>query len=343
MSAKDKINTGIETREVSDLTPGLSSVQMADEEIPVIDLGPMWSEDEVGKVLLAEQVSTACQEIGFFYVKNHGVPDSIIADAQRVSGEFFKQSEETKMLIEVSGSSSNRGYIPLFGEKNSSVAKGDLKETFDLSVEVDKDDPLCQLKGGLYGPNHWPEYPEDFRTVMMAYFEEMTMLSRTLYDAFAQSLDLDPEFFLQHLKTPLDICRLLQYPPQKEVLDEDQIGTGAHSDFDCFTILWQDSNGGLQALRRDGIWIDALPIPDTFLVNVGDMLERWTNGKYVSTVHRVINRSGNQRNSMVFFAAPDYETNIDCIPSCLENGEAPKDAPVTSGEYIVSRYEEVLI
>ena len=247
------------------------------------------------------------------------------------------------MLIEVSGSSSNRGYIPLFGEKNSSVAKGDLKETFDLSVEVDKDDPLCQLKGGLYGPNQWPEYPEDFRTVMMAYFEEMTMLSRTLYDAFAQSLDLDPEFFLQHLKTPLDICRLLQYPPQKEVLDEDQIGTGAHSDFDCFTILWQDSNGGLQALRRDGIWIDALPIPDTFLVNVGDMLERWTNGKYVSTVHRVINRSGNQRNSMVFFAAPDYETNIDCIPSCLENGEASKHAPVTSGEYIVSRYEEVLI
>ena len=157
MTAKDKINTGIETREVSDLTPGLSSVQMADEEIPVIDLNPMWSEDEVGKVLLAEQVSTACQEIGFFYVRNHGVPDSVIADAQRVSGEFFKQSEETKMLIEVSGSSSNRGYIPLFGEKNSSVAKGDLKETFDLSVEVDQDDPLCQLKGGLYVPNQWPE------------------------------------------------------------------------------------------------------------------------------------------------------------------------------------------
>ena len=96
MTAKAKINTGIETREVSDLTPGLSSVQMADGEIPVIDLGPMWSEDEVGKALLAEQVSTACQEIGFFYVKNHGVPDSVIADAQRVSGEFFKQSEKTK-------------------------------------------------------------------------------------------------------------------------------------------------------------------------------------------------------------------------------------------------------
>ena len=121
MSAKDKINTGIETREVSDLTPGLSSVQMADEEIPVIDLGPMWSEDEVGKVLLAEQVSTACQEIGFFYVKNHGVPDSIIADAQRVSGEFFKQSEETKMLIEVSGSSSNRLVEKLRINRNASL------------------------------------------------------------------------------------------------------------------------------------------------------------------------------------------------------------------------------
>tara|TARA_Y100001934_G_scaffold279923_1_gene385118 strand:- start:1202 stop:2233 length:1032 start_codon:yes stop_codon:yes gene_type:complete len=343
MSIKDKINTGIETREVSDLTPGLESVQMAHEEIPVIDLGPMWSEDQAGKALLGEQISTACQEIGFFYVKNHGVPDTVITDAQRVSGDFFKQTEEVKMLIEVSVSSSNRGYIPLFGEKNSTVTKGDLKETFDMSVEVDQDDPLCQLKGGLYGPNQWPKYPEEFRTVMMAYFEEMTRLSRILYGAFAQSLDLKPEFFSQHLNTPLDICRLLQYPPQEAVLDEDQIGTGAHSDFDCFTILWQDTNGGLQALRRDGIWIDALPIPETFLVNVGDMLQRWTNGKYVSTVHRVINRSGNRRNSMVFFAAPDYETKIDCIPSCLENGEAPKHHPVTSGEYIVSRYEEVLI
>ena len=343
MSNKNKIETGTETRKVSDLTPGLTSIRMTDEEIPVIDLAPMWSDAASGRVRLGKKISRACEEIGFFYVKNHGIPDSVISDAQRVSKGFFEQGEGVKKLIEVSSSSSNRGYIPLYGEKNSSVAKGDLKETFDMSVEVDEDDPLCQLKGGLYGPNQWPESPRDFKAVMMVYFEEMTGLSRTLYDAFAQSLGLKPQFFSRYLSKPLDICRLLQYPPQEEVLDEEQIGTGAHSDFDCFTILWQDANGGLQALRRDGIWIDALPIPNTLLVNVGDMLQRWTNGKFVSTVHRVINRSGNERNSMVFFAAPDYETVIDCIPSCLESGEVPKHQPVTSGEYIVSRYEEVLI
>ncbi|MEE3288684.1 MAG: 2-oxoglutarate and iron-dependent oxygenase domain-containing protein [Pseudomonadota bacterium] len=343
MSNKNKIETGVETRKVSDLTPGLTSIRMTDEEIPVIDLAPMRSDDASGRARLAKEISRACEEIGFFYVKNHGIPDSVITDAQRVSKGFFEQSEGVKKLIEVSSSSSNRGYIPLYGEKNSSVAKGDLKETFDMSVDVDEDDPLCQLKGGLYGPNQWPESPRDFKAVMMAYFEEMTGLSRTLYDAFAQSLDLEPQFFSRHLSKPLDICRLLQYPSQEEVLDEEQIGTGAHSDFDCFTILWQDANGGLQALRRDGIWIDALPIPNTLLVNVGDMLQRWTNGKFVSTVHRVITRSGNERNSMVFFAAPEYKTVIECIPSCLESGEVPKHQPVTSGEYIVSRYEEVLI
>ena len=99
----------------------------------------------------------------------------------------------------------------------------------------------------------------------------------------------------------------------------------------------------MQALRRDGVWIDALPIPDTMLVNVGDMLERWTNGTFVSTVHRAINRSGKERNSMVFFAAPNYATVIECIPSCRHAGEDPKHAPVSAGVYIVSRYKEILI
>ena len=144
------------------------------------------------------------------------------------------------------------------------------------------------------------------------------------------------------LAKPLDILRLLRYPPQPHVADESQIGTGAHSDFDCFTVLYQDSTGGLQVLNSQGVWIDALPIDGAFLVNVGDMLERWTNGRFVSTVHRVINRSENERYSTVFFAAPSYDAVVDCLPTCQSKDHPPQYEPVKAGDYIVSRYEAVL-
>ena len=142
---------------------------------------------------------------------------------------------------------------------------------------------------------------------------------------------------------PLDILRLLRYPTQNVVSNESQIGTGAHSDFDCFTILWQDPNGGLQALNREGVWINAPPVDGTMLINVGDMMERWTNGKFVSTVHRVINRSGRERYSMVFFVAPNYSTRIECIPSCYVTGMPSKYRPISAGDYIVTRYNEVIV
>ena len=211
-----------------------------------------------------------------------------------------------------------------------------------MAIEIAGDDPDYQAGNPLYGPNQWPSAMSGFKPAMQAYYDEITALSHRLYRVFALALELPEDFFLAMLDKPLDILRILHYPPQPEVPDADQIGTGAHSDFDCFTILNQDPVGGLQALNSAGEWIDAPYIEDSFLINVGDMLERWSNGLFVSTVHRVINRSDKRRYSTVFFAAPGYHTEVACLPSCMSEAAPARYEPVLAGDYIVSRYNEIL-
>jgi len=338
-----EVDTGIEKRRVSNQTTGLEAKKVAVTDIPIIDLSPMYEQDTSAQEVIAKAVFAACINIGFFYIKNHGVSNLAIDDVQAASYKFFSQSIEQKMCVDISKSSFNRGYIPLLGEKNNSKSKGDIKETFDMAIEIAPDDPDLLAGIPLYGPNQWPDHVPSFRTAMNQYFQTMTSLSLVLYRVFAMALELPADYFLQNIDKPLDILRLLRYPAQETVNDDSQIGTGAHSDFDCFTILWQDPSGGLQVLNRDGVWIDALPIDGTMLINVGDMLERWTNGRFVSTVHRVINRSGRERHSMVFFVAPNYLTPIECIPSCLPTDGKPNYDSVSAGDYIVSRYNDVLV
>lgn len=336
------LDTGVDFRKISDATPGLSSKQPAFTEIPVIDFSPVQSKDLEARQSLADEVFRACTEVGFFYIKHHGIPQDTIDSLLAVSRNFFARDVAEKMEIDISRSSFSRGYIPLYGEKNNEHSKGDIKETFDVAIEVSEDDPDFLAGNPLYGPNQWPRNPPDFKEVMQDYFSEISNLCANIYRVFALSLNLSEDYFLDMLDKPLDILRLLRYPPQPNVEDADQIGTGAHSDFDCFTVLYQDPTGGLQVLNNRGEWIDALPIEGTFLINVGDMLERWTNGQFVSTVHRVINRSGSERYSTVFFAAPGYHTNVECLPGCCSADNPARYPAIKAGDYIVSRYEAVL-
>jgi isopenicillin N synthase-like dioxygenase len=291
---------------------------------------------------MAAELRRACIDIGFFYIRDHGVPKKAIEGLYQASRGFFALDLEDKVEIDIAKSSFNRGYIPLYGEKNNSKSKGDVKETFDMAIEIAADDPDVLAGNPLCGPNQWPSAMPAFKPAMQAYYDEITALSHRLYRAFALALELPEDFFLDRLDKPLDILRILHYPPQPEVLDQDQIGTGAHSDFDCFTILNQDPVGGLQALNSASEWIDAPSIEGSFLINVGDMLERWSNGLFVSTVHRVINRSEKHRYSTVFFAAPNYDTEVACLPSCTSADCPAKYEPVLAGDYIVSRYNEIL-
>jgi len=342
MTNSSTINTGVDIRTISDVTPGLSSKRAPFTEIPVIDFSAVHSGDETAKNMLAKEVLHACTDVGFFYIKNHGIAQESIERLLEASHVFFSQDIDEKNKINISNSSFSRGYIPLYGEKNNEHSKGDLKETFDVAIDIAPDDADYLSGNPLYGPNQWPENLPQFKTTLKDYFAEITELCANIYRVFALSLNLPEDYFLGMLNKPLDILRLLRYPPQPVIDDEDQIGTGAHSDFDCFTVLYQDPTGGLQALNSRGEWIDALPITGTFLINVGDMLERWTNGQFISTVHRVINRSQSERYSTVFFAAPSYDTVIACLPSCCSEENPAKQPPIKAGDYIVSRYEAVL-
>lgn len=338
-----ELDTGVSLRKVSKATPGLASKRVPLHEIPVIDMAALDVGSAAEKASMAADLRRACIDIGFFYIRGHGVPDATIEALYGISSRFFDLPLDAKLEIDIAHSGFNRGYIPMYGEKNNSKSKGDVKETFDMAVEVAKDDPDFLAGNALYGPNQWPSALPAFRSAMEAYYGEITALSHRLYRAFALALDLPEDFFLDKLDKPLDILRILHYPPQPEVLDESQIGTGAHSDFDCFTILHQDPVGGLQALNSDSEWVDAPYREGTFLINVGDMLERWSNGLFVSTVHRVINRSTSDRYSTVFFAAPTYATSIECLPSCVSNDLPAQYGPMSAGDYILSRYDEILV
>ena len=337
------IDTGVDIRSVSATTPGLASRRPAFTEIPLIDFSAMRSDSNERKATLAREVYDACANVGFLYIKNHGISREDMEILLDTSRQFFDMDDDEKMKIDISQSSFSRGYIPMYGEKNNEHSKGDKKETFDMAIEVSRDDPDFLAGNPLYGPNQWPASLPGFRPVMNAHFERMTRLCHDLYRAFALALGLPEDYFDHMIDKPLDILRLLRYPPQPVVDDEQQIGTGAHSDFDCFTILYQDPTGGLQVLNSADEWIDAPPIEGTFLINIGDMMERWSNGLFVSTIHRVINKSQTDRYSSVFFAAPNYHATIDCLPNCSSETNPPRHPPVSAGDYIVSRYEAVLV
>lgn len=337
------LDTGVQLRKVSAATPGLTSRRVPFTEIPVIDFSAMAGDDLEAQLTLAAEVDAACVNVGFFYISHHGVPETVTDALFSSSRWFFAQALETKMAVDISRSSVNRGYIPMFGEKNNAGSRGDVKETFDMAIEIGPDDPDYLAGNPLYGPNQWPADAPHFKRSLNGFFESMSSLSQRMYRAFALALGLPGDHFTAMLDKPLDILRLLRYPPQPVVESEDQIGTGAHSDFDCFTLLHQDPVGGLQVLNSAGEWIDAPPIENTFLVNVGDMLERWTNARYVSTVHRVINRGGDERFSTVFFAAPSYSTAVECLPSCCSADVPARHPPICAGDYIVERYNEILV
>jgi len=186
----------------------------------------------------------------------------------------------------------------------------------------------------LHGPNLWPDLP-GWRAVMEAYYAEMEALGRMLLQAFAVALGMGETFFDDWLEAPMTTLGPLHYPPQTGHITEAQIGAGAHTDYGCLTMLAQDDAGGLQVRNAAGLWIDAPPVPGSFVVNIGDMMERWTNGVFTSTLHRVINISGRERFSLPFFFDPDFSAPVECLETCLAPGATPKYPPTTAGKHLL--------
>jgi isopenicillin N synthase-like dioxygenase len=330
------IDTGNGTRAVS---AGLGARKMPFHEIPVIDFAPMRSPSLADRQAVAAKLRDAATGVGFFYIKNHGVPDAIISDLFAQGPAFFALPLEEKMQCHVKLSQNNSGYTPLLEENTNPAAKGDLHEAYDMAAELDIDDPDLKSGKSLYAPNIWPAGLPAFRAAMLAYHEEILKLGHHLFAAFALALGLEESYFEPMITKPTRAQRIVYYPSQDGVIDEDQIGIGAHSDYECFTILAQHEVPALQVLNSAGEWIAAPPIPGTFVVNIGDQMARWSNDLFASTIHRAINTTGRPRYSIPFFLGTNYDTLIDALPGCVSADRPRKYEPVIAGDYVQSRFD----
>ena len=306
--------------------------------IPVIDISPLYGEDLADARAVAADIRRASIEAGFFYIRGHHMLPDLMRATLMASKFFFSRPEAEKRSIQVNGA--HRGYVPFAQTTLGRQYKADLKESFNFAFPFAADDPDVVAGKPLIGVNQWPQGEEVWRSVLEDYYRTLFEVGQRVLEGFALALEAPRTYFRDLYKRPLVRTRLLHYPPQPEGSGEDQFGAAPHTDWGCMTLLWQDQVGGLQVRNRAGQWIDAPYIEGTFVVNIGDMLERWSNDLFVSTPHRVVNASGRERYSIPMFYDPDFDTAVECLPNCSGPGNPPKYPRTVAGEYITAKYDE---
>jgi isopenicillin N synthase-like dioxygenase len=298
----------------------------------VIDIAPLLDGND--KRAVAKEIRGALSNIGFMYVKNHGISQGLVDSVFDAARSFFALPMVQKMKLHVGRSGvALRGYIEPFGENTDPGRTKDLKECFDIGPE------RGALEGPFFGPNQWPSGLPQFRELTSGYYEKMVKLSRQLLQGIAISLDLNENYFESRLRNPIGIQRLLHYPSQVGRVEEKLIGIGAHTDYGNLTILAQDDVGGLQVMNRDGEWTEGTPIPGTFVINIGDLIQRLTNDVYLANMHRVINTSGRERYSIPFFIDADYDAEFAPLPSCITEENPRRYEPLSCGAHKLGRFK----
>ncbi len=307
--------------------------------LPIIDIAPLYSNDANCWPAVAEQIDRACRDWGFFYIVGHPIGAERIDALLSAAKTFFAQPAEAKLRIDITQTAHHRGYGAIATEQLDPSKPSDLKETFDMGFHMPADHPEVLAGKPLRGPNRHPDMP-GWAELMEQHYADMQDLAKTLLRAMAMALDIEHDFFDARFHEPISVLRMIHYPPRHTATSAEQQGAGAHTDYGCITLLYQDDAGGLQVRARDGEWIDAPPIAGSFVVNIGDMMARWSNNRYTSTPHRVISPLGVDRYSMPFFTEPHPDTLIDCLPNCSSADDPAKYTPVTSAEYLLSRFAD---
>jgi isopenicillin N synthase-like dioxygenase len=312
--------------------------------LPIIDISSLKHGDLIARQDIARQIRLACLDKGFFYISGHGVPERLVDDVIVQAKRLFDLPLERKMALDKATSRANRGYEPMSGQRLEAGAPPDLKESYFVGGELPPDDPRLQRGQFGRGANQWPDDLPGFRETLEAYYAAMTELGGRIYGAVALSLGLAESYFATFYQEPLNTLRMIRYPPQPANPHPDLKGCGAHTDFGGLTLLLQDPVGGLQVWDDSvGGWIDALPVPNTYVVNLGDFISLWTNNTYRSTMHRVINTSGRERYSVPFFVNGDPDFEVSCIASCLARGETPKFPPTTIARHFQAMYRKTYL
>lgn len=287
------------------------------------------------------ELKKAAMHSGFFYIKNHGVPIDMVEQQFKLAKELLSLSEIIKQKYDVRNYFGFRGFDKLNGQQLDPYGKPDYKEGFYCGKNYPQDHPFAIAKYQNYGPNQWPEQVPQCEEICQKYIDEMYKLSDFLMQLLALTLSLPANYFDSSSQDPMGTLRMVRYPPIPEGADESLYGVGAHTDWGSVTILAQDQIGGLEVCMPDGKWVEATPIEGTFVVNLGDMIPKWTNGLYHSNPHRVKNcYSKNQyRYSIPFFYEPDYHAIISPVPGTLRDGEIPKFQPCTVGDHLEEMYK----
>jgi isopenicillin N synthase-like dioxygenase len=273
---------------------------------------------------LAAEIGEAARDIGFFAITNHGVSEALLERVFDLSRAFFGQSDAQKAPLSSKKATNYAGWARIGVERLDPARPGDAKESFNIALD----------QFGM-----WPSL-DGFQTTMLEYFRVMADLMIALHRPIALDLGLDdPDFFTPLLEDPMSVLRLLRYPPHPGEFDGGLHGAAPHTDYGLLTLLAQDGTAGLEVRARNGTWVEVEPTPGTFVCNIADSLMRWTNDIYVSTPHRVVNRSGRERYSVAFFGDPNADALIECLPACASADRPPKYPPITYRAYQKILYE----
>jgi isopenicillin N synthase-like dioxygenase len=317
--------------------------------VPIIDISHFYTGSPAERMELAAQVDRACRDIGFLVITGHGVPKSLIERVDASSRSFFQMPLEKKQALKRPKEDQVRGYSAIGDEglSNSLGQKtpGDLKESFSIGPIDPPQTPyfIGSAAGPHFAPNIWPAIP-DFKESWSEYFAVMSRLSSDLMKMFAMGLKLPENFFEDKIDKHISMFRVLSYPNQLEEPEPGQLRAGAHSDYGSLTIVRaEDKPGGLQVCNKAGEWVTVPIAPDSFVVNIGDLMMQWTNDEWISTLHRVANppreKAGDAlRQSLVFFHQPNYDAMVSCLPGVLKEGESPKYEPISSGDHLRNKF-----
>jgi isopenicillin N synthase-like dioxygenase len=309
--------------------------------LPIIDLGGLPPRGTEARRKLALAIDAVARDPGFFMVTGHGVPPAVFDRAFAAARDFFALPNEAKSAIAIERSPCHRGWFALGAENLDPLRQrdgGDLKEGIKIGRDLPPEHPLVAAGIPLHGPNQWPAGLPDFRTTWLEYHRHLQALGLELMSCFALALSLPEDHFDPWLSEPMATAGPLHYPPFSG-LETGRLSAGAHTDYGCLTLLAQQELPGLEVLDRQGHWLAVPVVPNALVVNVGDMLARWTNDRYASTVHRVVNRSARDRYSIPYFYDPNHDAPVSCLPGCVSAARPARYPPTTALRHLQERID----
>ena len=324
---------------------------MAPNAIPAIDLEPYRTGSAADRREVARRVARACETIGFLIVAGHGIPQAVIDRAFTVSRAFFNLPAADKARFMPEDGVAPRGYHAVatrnLARTLGQEAPPDLREQFFIGPLVPPAARFAHIPGAalFYSENIWPAHPAAYREALTEFYCAFEALAQRLMGIFAVALGLPEAFFDDKIDGHFSTCPSNHYPVIEDDPQPGQLRCGAHTDFGSLTILaFNDAPGGLQALMPDGSWLDVRPGPGQLAVNLGDMMQRWTNDRWKSTVHRVVNppagrRGESRRQTIGYFLHPNYDAEIACLESCCGPGNPAKYPPIMAGDHMREKME----